>query len=345
MESALDITEILLNPEVYDEKVSKIELIKTHISFVFLTGNYVYKVKRPVDFGFLNFTTLENRKFYCHEEIRVNKNLSGEIYLGVVSINIAENGTVKINGPGKAIDYAVKMVQIPQKYMMSTLLKENMVRKQDIEEIAVLTASAHEKAPRGKDVDPFGELSQVRANCVQNFEQTEGLKGTVLEGNEFDTLKGRVMDFMDKNDDLFEKRVKEKRICECHGDLHSGNIFIVREGSGLYKKGIYIFDAIEFFKGFSNSDVAADVAFLAMDLDFNNRKDLSRIFIDRYIKESGDREIMKLLDFYKCYRSYVRSKVTSFLLLDENMKEEEKKKIQDLTRKYFHLALDYSSAL
>lgn len=333
-----EIAEALLDPKVYDEDVQgEIKLLQTHISYVFLTGKYAYKVKKPVDFGFLDFTTLEKRRFYCEEELRLNRRLCSEIYLDVVPIARTRYG-LKIGGKGEVVEYAVKMKELPQDAIMSSLLAKGSVVRDHVERIAKMLVDFHAKANTGKGVDEYGAIEQVAANWVQNFEQTRALRGAILHAAKFDYVETRVMGFLQRKRDLFKERVVKGRIRECHGDVHSGNIFIV-DGN------ICIFDAIEFNRAFSCSDVASEVAFLAMDLEFHGRRDLADHFVRSYLEESGDEELMELLPFYKCYRAYVRSKVSSFKLSDPAVGEDEKKSARDLTERYFQLALRYARAL
>ncbi len=330
----IDIVEALKNPEAYDEEVEKVEVKQTHISWVFLTGKYAYKVKKPVNFGFLDFTTLEKRKFYCEEEIRVNKPLCGDMYIEVVPIN--KNKGIKIKGEGETIEYAVKMKEFPQEKIMSFMLKKNEVKNEHIVEIARLLAEFHEKAKTGKGIDEYGSLKQVKFNWIQNFDQTREFKNIVFKKEKFDFIENKIMNFMLNNQRLFERRVEEGRVRECHGDVHSGNIFIVDK--------IYIFDAIEFNKAFKCSDVAAEIAFLAMDLEFHGRNDFSKLFVENYIELSKDEELLQLLEFYKCYRAYVRAKVTSFKL-NQDISQKEKEQAKELARKYFDLAYEYARRL
>ena len=337
------VVEALLKPEAYPHPVGKITLIQTHISFVFLTGDYVYKVKKPVDFGFLDFTTLEKRHYYCMEELRVNRPLAGELYLGVVPITRDESGAIRVEGRGEVVEYAVKMVQLPQEAIMRILLQKGEVHPGDIEEIAAKVARFHAGAPRGAEVTRWGAYEQVVKNWVQNFEQTAQLRGKEVDAQEYEALETRVRRFLREEEELFRARERAEKIRECHGDLHSGNIFIVRRPGKLYREGIYIFDAIEFFKGFSCSDVLADVAFLAMDLDFHRRRELSEAFVSAYAEASKESFPGTLLEFYKCYRAFVRMKVESFKLFDMHVGEEEKEAARKLVREYFNLACEYAS--
>ena len=288
----------------------------------------MYKIKKPVDYGFLDYTTLEKRKFFCMEEIRVNRRLCPELYLGVVPITKSE-GLVRVGGNDHVIEYAVKMKELPQERMMNKLLEENEVDEGTVDEIAGILVKFHEKAATGEGIDEYGSVSFIKKHWIQNFDQTRNLRGNVVEEDVFDEIEEGVNDFIKTHKELFEDRIRNGRIRECHGDVHSGNIFIV-DGR------IHIFDAIEFNKAFSCSDVAAETAFMAMDLDFHDRRDLTNFFVEKYVEYSGDEGILKLLDFYKCYRAYVRAKVIGFRL------NEEGETTEALCRRYFNLAWEYT---
>ena len=177
----------------------------------------------------------------------------------------------------------------------------------------------------------------IETNWKENFDQTWEFVGKTISMKEFKVIRERIDDFMKNNVSLFEKRMAEGRVRDCHGDIHSGNIFITDR--------VYIFDAIEFNERFRYSDVASDVAFLAMDLDFKERTDLSNFFVERYVKYSGDQELIRLLPFYKCYRAYVRGKVVSFKLKDPNVGSEEKRAATKEAKAYFKLASNYAKTL
>jgi len=324
-----------MKPEAYDEEPGKIELTQTHISFVFLTRNFVYKVKKAVDLGFLDFTTLEKRRFFCEKELELNRRLCGEMYLEVVPIN--RSNIIKIKGEGKPIEYAVKMKRMPQEKMMNKLLEENKVNSKLIDEIAKIIAEFHSKAETNRRISEFGSLAIIETNWKENFEQTQEFVSKTISMKDFKFIRERIDDFMKRNVSFFEKRMAERRVRDCHGDIHSGNIFVTDR--------IYIFDAIEFNERFRYSDVASDIAFLAMDLDFKGRTDLSSFFVEKYVKYSGDQELTKLLPFYKCYRAYVRGKVISFKLQDPNVGSEEKGAAMKEAKAYFKLASAYAKIL
>jgi aminoglycoside phosphotransferase family enzyme len=329
------VVEALMKPEAYDEDVGTVELVQTHISFVFLTKHFVYKIKKAVNFGFLDFTTLEKRRFFCEKELELNRRLCGDMYLEVVPINRAE--TIRIKGAGETVEYAVKMKRLPQETMLSRLLEENKVDNKLVDNIAKTIAEFHAKAETNRQISKFGSLAIIETNWKENFEQTEEYISATISAEDFKLTREKVNAFMQRNTALFTKRIAAGRIRDCHGDIHSGNIFVA--------DCVYIFDAIEFNERFRYCDVASDVAFLAMDLDFKGRADLSRFFVEKYVKYSGDRELLQLLPFYKCYRAYVRGKVAGFKLKDPNVRSNEKSTAKKEAKAYFKLAVTYTKGL
>ncbi len=335
MSAQKQVVEALMKPEAYDENVNSVELVQTHISFVFLTPRFVYKVKKAVNFGFLDFTTLEKRRFFCEKELQLNRRLCGDMYLEVVPINKAE--AIRIKGAGETVEYAVKMKRMPQETMLSNLLKENKVDEKLVDNIARTIADFHAKAETVKQTSEFGSLAMIETNWKENFDQTEEYIGTTIAADEFRLIREKVKAFMQNKKALFAKRIADGKIRDCHGDIHSDNIFVADR--------VYIFDAIEFNERFRYCDVAADVAFLAMDLDFKGRTDLSEFFIEKYIRYSGDQELPLLLPFYKCYRACVRGKVVSFKLKDPNVRSNDKRAAKKEAKAYFKLATTYAKGL
>ena len=332
MSDQKQVVEALLNSEAYPEEPGKIDLIQTHISFVFVTNEFVYKMKKAVNFGFLDFSTLEKRRFFCEKELELNKRLCADVYLEVVPIN--KSNTIRLKGNGETIEYALKMKRLPQEKIMTLLLKEGKVNKKTINELAKIITKFHFRAQTSNEISNYGSLKIIKINWDENFNQTLKYRNQTISQADFEFIKSQINNFIEKNEPLFESRTKNNRIRDCHGDMHSGNIFITEP--------ICIFDAIEFNDRFRYSDVASDVAFLAMDLDFQERLDLSDYFIDRYIFYSKDQELMKVLSFYKCYRAYVRGKVISFKLDDPNVNYEEKKVAAKTAQAYFRLAGKYA---
>ena len=335
MQNQKEVTDALLNPEAYPENPGEISLIQTHISFVFLTKNFVYKMKKAVNFGFLDFSTPEKRCFFCKKELELNKRLCSDVYLEVVTIN--KSNTIKINGPGDAIEYALKMKRLPQEKIMTMLLKQNKIHDKTIDELAKIIAQFHSNAQNSSEINQYGSIKVIKINWDENFAQTSKYINQTISQAEFQFIQTKIKGFMETNKPLFESRIKNVKIRDCHGDMHSGNIFITEP--------ICIFDAIEFNDRFRYSDVASDVAFLAMDLDFQERHGLSEYFINRYITYSKDQDLGKVLPFYKCYRAYVRGKVISFKLDDPNIAAEEKKTATKEAQDYFKLAAYYAKEL
>jgi len=324
------LVQALLDPKAYPEIPPKIELVQTQMSFVFLTDNFVYKVKKPVNLGYLDYTTLEKRKFYCQREIELNRRLCPDAYLGVVSIT-QDKGNIVIGGQGEAIEYAVRMRRLPQEKMMAALLERDQVSTEMIAGVAERLAEFHRRAETSVSISQFGGLDTITRNTEENFTQTEKYIGQTISQQKYQQIKDYTDSFIAQNASLFQKRVKEGRIRDCHGDLHAAHI--------CFSDGICIYDCIEFNDRFRYSDVASEVAFLAMDLDHYGRADLSRSFVKTYVARSRDSELLRLLNFYKCYRAYVRGKVACFQLDDPYIKEKEP--VRKTARSYFDLAHAY----
>ena len=331
-----EIVEALLKPETYEKKVKKIVLIQTYHSFVFLTGKIAYKIKKAVKFPYFDFSTLEKRKKDLEKELKLNQRLSRGLYLEIVPI-AQENKKIKIKGSGKVIEYALKMKQIPERFLMSKLLEKDKVNKATIGKIAKVVAKFHLKAETNKKIKKFGSIETISFNWKENFDQTKEFISKTITTNQFYYIKQKIRDFIQRNRPLFEKRIKEGKIKDCHGDLHSESIFISDK--------IYVFDCLEFIDRFRFCDVASEAAFLAMDLDFHGKNNFSNYFIGRYMVFTGDKELLKLIPFYKCYRAYVRGKVVSFKLNDPNINREEKKVAEKTARKYFSLSHKYATEI
>jgi aminoglycoside phosphotransferase family enzyme len=327
-----ELIQALFDPGAYPHHPRKIELMQTQMSYVFLTDDYVYKIKKPVDFGFLDYTTLEKRRLYCQKEIELNRRLCPDAYLDVVTVT-SDNGRIAIGGKGKVEEYAVEMRRLPREAMMDILLPQNKVTPEMLAKVAALLSEFHRKAATGGDIDEFGGIDTVFQNTNENFTQTEKYIGTTVTSETHRRLKNWNENFIKTNEALFHKRVAEGRIRDCHGDLHAAHI--------CFHNGICIYDCIEFNDRFRYCDVASEVAFLAMDLDHYGYSGLSDSFIDSYVRESGDGELKKLLNFYKCYRACVRAKVGCFQYADPYIKAAEKTGILENTKSYFKLAESY----
>lgn len=323
----------LLDGQAYPEKPDRIDLVQTQMSFVFLTGAFAYKIKKPLNFGFADFTSLEKRRFYCEREVELNRRLSPAIYLGVITVTESE-GQFAIEGKGRAVEYAVKMRQLPMERSLSRLLARGAVTPEMMGHVARKIADFHAQSRADGEIAAYGSVPIVRQNTEENFDQTKKYIGITLSADTFNTIRSYTHGFLEGETALFERRIRAGRIKDCHGDLHSEHV--------VFGDDIYIFDCIEFNDRFRYADVAAEVAFLAMDIDFHERADLADRFVQAYIEFSGDGDLLNLLNFYKCYLAYVRGKVESFELDDPNIPEVEKMVALDAAKSYFWLAKHYA---
>src|SRR3989338_2666591 len=323
----------MLNSDTYPFKPEKVDMLQTHISYLFIAGEYVYKIKKPVNFGSIDYSTLEKRKFYCGQEIRLNSRLSPEIYLGISHI-VSDKGIFSLNGKGEIEEYAVRMKRLPENMMMDRMIFDKRIDMAIITKIANKIAAFHQSADVNSDISKFGDIEIILKNVNENFLQTDKFIGISLTQDEYNLIKDFSYKFIVHNKSILKKRVAENKIKDCHGDLRTEHICISDK--------IYIFDSIEFNDRFRCADVASEVAFLAMDLDFLGEGILSKYFVNSYIEISGDTDIYKVINFYKCYRAYVRGKVESFKLNDPNIQPKEKEKSLNSARGHFKLAASYT---
>jgi aminoglycoside phosphotransferase family enzyme len=329
----LSLQRALLDPKIYPDLPEEIKLVETHISLVFLSREYVYKVKKPVDFGFLDFTSLDKRKYFCEQEVKLNRRLSPDIYLGVVKITF-DRERISFNGKGQVEEYAVQMKRIPEELLLNKLLEKGQVDREMMEALSEKLARFYASAETNERIKSFAKPQRIKQDTDENFEQTAKYVGTIIFKSIYEEIQKRTNEFFRNQEALFHRRIVSDRIRDCHGDLRLEHIF--------WGKEIAIFDCIEFNERFRYTDVAADIGFLAMDLDYQGREDLSEHLIRTYIEKSGDQDLSLLLDFYKCYRAYVRGKVESFRLDDLHISEKEKKEALQRARKYFDLARRYA---
>ena len=309
------------------------DFVETHISWLFFTGRFVYKIKKPVDFGFLDFTSLEKRRHFCLEEVRLNRRLSPDVYLGVVGI-WEEGGRYAMHETGRIVEYAVKMRQLPDDRWLSGLLQRGEASPSLMRRIARRIAAFHAAAAGGEPAPRVGGIDTVRANTQENFTQTRDQVGVTVAQETWDRVKAYTDAFLDARSELFARREREGRIRDCHGDLHADQICV--------ENGIAFIDCIEFNERFRFSDVAADIAFAAMDVDYHGRPDLSAELLREYVAASGDAGALNVLGFYKCYRAFTRGKVRGFRLRQPGLSDPERHAIVDQASRYFDLANRYA---
>lgn len=320
----------LQNPRIYSHEIEQFELIETHISWVLLTGHYVYKIKKPVNFGFLDFSTLQKRKFYCHEEIRKNARLAPSVYLDVVTVTGSETSP-EINGQGSIIEYAVKMHQFNPDNTFDRLNRNNQLKIDHIHQLAEKIAEFHHLAPLPAEDSDFGTLGQVVQPMRDNFDQLAAVKLS-----HFDIPLNVIKQWTEANfitlKDILTSRKQEGFIKECHGDLHLGNV-------ALIDNEVTPFDSIEFNPSLYWIDILSDIAFLVMDLEHRHRADLAHHFLNAYLQHSGDYNGLQVFNFYRVYRAIVMAKVSA--LRSTQCKGELNTTHLQNTGDYIQLAQDY----
>lgn len=329
------VIEQMQKPEFYPHPVTEpIKLLQTHISYVLLTGEFAYKVKKPVDFGFINFSTLEKRQHFCNEELRMNQRGARDWYLEVLPIT-QSGDRIQLGGDGETVEYALKMRQFPQDALFSEMHARGELTEQHLEDLGHFLARFHATSPTNDHIRTFGEVSQIRAAFDENYEQTQKYIGGPQTQQQFEETKRYTDRFFEERQDLFERRVQNDKIRECHGDLHMRNI-------ALCGDQLIIFDCIEFNEPFRFVDFMYDVAFAVMDLDARQSPQLGNAFLNAYIEPTGDWEGLQLLPLYLSRQAYVRAKVTSFLLDDPGVPEADKKQASESAAKYYRLAWEYT---
>ncbi|MFZ5766987.1 MAG: hypothetical protein ACOY4H_15525 [Thermodesulfobacteriota bacterium] len=321
-----------LDPLHHDHPTDRVELVQTHISYVLLAGEVVYKFKKPVNFGFLDFTTLEKREYYCRRELELNRRLCPDIYHDVVAVSRGDAGFVF--GGAAPLEYGVKMKRLDGSRMMGELIRRGELNETHIAAIVDTLVPFYRQAAGGADIARFGTAAAVAVNVLENFDQTRDFIGKgALQQGQFDIISGYARDFL-RNEALFLERSRE-RVRDCHGDLYSANICLTDK--------VYIFDCIEFNERFRYCDVASDVAFLAMDLDFHGLPALSELFVSRFVAASDDPGLLNMLPFYKCYRAYVRGKIGLFTAHATEVDDATRQNALSQAERYFRLAEEYAA--
>src|SRR5215216_7674237 len=336
------------NRGAYRHNVSKITVEETHISWIILTGQFAYKIKKELKFGqILDFSTLSLRKKFCQKEVDINRALCGDMYIAVVKIvkqkkrGQDEEGGLKIvdlKSKGKALDYAVKMLEIPQKFRMDKLLQEGKVTPDTIHKLTSILVGFHRLTPTNRKIKNFGRSEFMKGKVEENFATLSKFASVNLK---FEKSLGL---FIHNKRSLFLQCIRDEKVRDIHGDLYLKNIFIMPDNR------FYLYDRIEFNDSLRYADVAEDVAHLAMDLDFHGRGNLKKHLIDGYMLQSKDPGIDSIINFLMCYKACVRLKVSSFLArnLDKNNNSNDRKKIkqaQEESRAHLQLAESYLELL
>lgn len=299
----------LLRPQTYPHPATKVEHLQTHISHVFLAGDYAYKLKKPVNLGFLDFTTLAKRERACADEVRLNARLAPDIYRGMVTLCI-DNGRYRVAEEGcvpreTIVDYAVRMRRLPQEGMLDRLAATGQLTTDHVLDIARQMALFHTNTEHHRDLDHYGRLDSIAAPIRQNFQQMQRYIDTCLPRARFERLRDYSENFLRDHAGLFQERIRRGRIVDGHGDLHLGNMC-------LFNDRVVIFDCIEFNPALRAGDAINDIAFLTMDLTERKLPQLASAFLNEYLQLTGDYHGLALLDFYQVYRACVRGKINAF---------------------------------
>jgi len=323
----------LQNPAMFDHDVESLQLIETHISWVILTGPYAYKIKKPMDFGFLDFTTLEKRKHFCEEELRLNRRLAPELYLGLLPL-YGDEDNPSFAGEGEVLEYVIKMRQFSQEHLLNNLLAAGELTREHISEVADQVADFHARTEVAGPDSRFGDPEQVMFPVQQNFDQIRPLLTEKADLQQLDQIEAWAQDTLTLLTPTFEERKAQGKVRACHGDLHLGNIT-------LFNDKIRLFDCIEFNDDFYWIDVMREAAFFIMDLEDRGEDYFANQFLNAYLELTGDYAGLKLLNFYKSYYAMVRAKVGLFQLFNESISDEDRQAVLKQYRSYTGLAEHY----
>ena len=326
----------LLKPETYDHPVRDIRLIETHISWVILTGDFAYKIKKPVDLGFLDFSTLDKRRLCCYEELRLNSRLAGPIYLEVVAIAGSAEQPL-LNGAGEAIEFAVRMVQFPQEAQLDNMLASGELRAQHMDAIARRVAEFHRVIDVAAQDSDFGDPEHVYRPVAENFAQIGQHLHTGRYDRKLDELEAWSRSTFEVLKPLFVQRKANGFIRECHGDMHLRNL-VWFHGEPL------AFDCLEFNPALRWIDTMSEVAFLVMDLQDRQQPELAQRFLNGYLERSGDYPGMQVLRFYLVYRALVRAKVDAIRASQPHFSGQDKQQVEQEFLAYLDLARGYTRA-
>ena len=308
--------------------------IQTHISWVFIASPFVLKVKKPVNLGFLDFSTLEKRRYFCQREIALNRRLAPEIYLDAVPVYKTDSG-FSFKPPGKIVEYVVKMKELPHGCFLNELLEKNRVGKREINRVISTLRRFYQTETPTTEIEQWGTPEKLKVSTDENFTQVEPFIGKTISSAAFEAIRHYTNQFYELNENLFHERIQQHRILDCHGDLHLDHVHLTAEATT-------IFDCIEFNDRFRFIDIANDLAFLAMDFDFKGRSDLAKLLLQTAAREFCDAGMLKVANFYKCYRAFVRGKVESIQATEKETTNPQEHERQ--AARYFRLALRYAIA-
>lgn len=324
--------EFLSRPDSYPHPVESIDRRETHVSQVFLAGDFAYKLKKPVKFPFLDASTLALRKKYCDWELSLNRRLAPEIYLDKIPVR-EQNGKLTLSGKGEIVEWLVKMNRLPDGKMLDQQIAKGKVTKRDMQKMADRLIPFFKKAERSESINGYGTPASVAELVLGNLAECDLFLGDLISPEDHDFIEKAYKQFLIMNLPVLEKRVRQKRIVDGHGDLRCENICMTDP--------VNIFDCVEFQPAFRCGDMLNDLSFLIMDLEFRGYPELGAVLTERYREAYKDTSMDVMLPFYKCHRSLVRGKVRGFAW-QQLQATPEGKRIRTLSRKHFKLARQYA---
>ncbi len=316
---------------LHDLSASGMDMVETHASWVLLGENTAWKLKKPVDLGFLDFTTPEQRKAACDAEIALNRRLAPAVYRRVVPVTVDAAGRHAFGGAGTVVDYAVEMARLADTRRADLLLERGELGPEHITTLAGTLAAFHERMETNERIASFGSPDRILSNVRENFSQTRSTLHRYLQPEQADELEAHQVGFVEDHRELFVSRAIDGRVRDGHGDLRLEHIYLQPEPT--------IIDCIEFNERFRYGDVCSDIAFLSMDLARAGRVDFSERLLAAYATAADDFDLYRLVDFYEGYRAFVRGKVTSLLAEDPAAAAETRKRAGQLARRHYLLAL------
>jgi len=324
----------LMQPNLYDHPVDHIQLVETHISWVILTGHFVYKIKKPVDLGFLNFSTLAKRKFFCEEEIRLNQRLAPDTYLGVIPITGSQEQPCW-EGEGEVIEYAVKMKQFSQQAQLDRMLNRGELKTFHLDKFADVIADFHQSIERASMQIEYGDLEHLYRPVKENFVVIHKRVNSKTLHDKLSELQDWSARNFTRLRSVFEQRKQDGYIRECHGDMHLRNLAWVDDKPLL-------FDCIEFNPNLRWIDVISEIAFLIMDLHKRGQFQMAQSFLNRYLELTGDYAGLSVLPFYLVYRALVLVKVNAIRAEQTDLDPQEHAATDQALREYLQLAENYT---
>lgn len=338
--SVLDFSHLircLQDPGAYPHPVESVRMVQTHISCVFLTGTYAYKVKKPVEFGFLDYRSLPHRHLWCEQDVRLNRRLCPDLYLDVLPIT-CEGDFVQMGGRGMPIEWAVRMRELRQEDMLPQRLRMHNVSNAEITHLAYRLAEFHRSAPNDDAIRAYGTYASIADMIALTLHTMDTVSQEAESAATRHLLRAYLEGFLENHADRIAQRAQAGYVRDCHGDLRTQNICL----DARYDAGIQIFDCIEFNDSFRYIDIAADIAYLAMDLDLAGRTDLRKVLMDAYLNTTEDKTLQEILPFYLVYRAVVRGNIALLAAQESEIPEKERQAQREIAAAAYDLARSYT---